>query len=50
MEVQFLSVPLKNIVATVNNQDHTNLNMSFIVRQPFEYKQTAHLKNAPATE
>ncbi len=38
VEVEFSSVPLKNIKATVNDEDHANLIMDFIVAQPFEYK------------
>ena len=38
VEVKFSSIPLKDITATINDEEHANLTMDINVRQPFEYE------------
>lgn len=38
VEVKFSSIPLKNITATINDEEHANLTMDICVVRPYEYK------------
>ena len=38
VEVKFSSIPLKDITATINDDEHANLIMDINVKQPYEYK------------